>query len=82
MSGCGFLRDYETGFGFTIPILAGYGLSLAMPSWVMSLLEQRDLQLVTYAEGRWGLMDLIACVNGPCRSRLLSGSTLRWATRP
>ena len=50
-----FLRDYETGFGFTqYPSWPGYGLSLAKPSWVMSLLEQRDLQLVTYAEGRGG----------------------------
>jgi hypothetical protein len=35
---------------------------------VMGLLEQRELQLVTYAEGRWGLMDLVACVKGSCQS--------------
>jgi SAM-dependent methyltransferase len=40
-----------------------YGVSLVKPSWVVRLLEDRPmLQLVTYAEGRWGLMDVIGLV--------------------
>lgn len=40
-----------------------YGLSVVKPSWVCRLLEERPhLQLVTYAEGRWGLQDIVGCV--------------------
>jgi SAM-dependent methyltransferase len=69
------LRSYdETGFGYdeypsgpeeraerSEP--ASYGLSVVKPSWFCGLIEARpQLQLVTYAEGRWGLQDIVSCV--------------------
>jgi SAM-dependent methyltransferase len=42
---------------------SSYGVSLARPSWVMSMLERRPgLQLVSFLEGRWGDQDVYGCV--------------------
>jgi SAM-dependent methyltransferase len=43
-----------------------FGISLASPSWVGSVVVQRQgLQLLMYLEGRWGAQDVIACVRVP-----------------
>jgi SAM-dependent methyltransferase len=43
-----------------------FGISLASPSWVSSLIQRRQgLQLLMYLEGRWGAQDVIACVRVP-----------------
>lgn len=71
------LRDYEeTGFGYhdydiddevreSLSLPRDFGISLAAPSWVMSRLEGRRLQLLAYLEGRWGAQDVIACMRVP-----------------
>jgi SAM-dependent methyltransferase len=72
------LRSFaETGFGYadyqlpddfreSLSLPRSFGISLAAPSWVCSLLEQRTgLQLLGYLEGRWGAQDVIACVRVP-----------------
>ena len=69
------LRGYaETGFGYadyehpddvreSLSLPRSFGISLASPSWVGSLLQETaGLQLLTYLEGRWGAQDVIACV--------------------
>jgi hypothetical protein len=45
------------------PQQSGYGISLAQPSFVMGLLEQRPtLRLVSFEEMAWGnFQDLVAC---------------------
>ncbi|MGH2978809.1 MAG: class I SAM-dependent methyltransferase [Solirubrobacterales bacterium] len=72
------LRSYaDTGFGYadyqlpddfreSLSLPRNFGISLAAPSWVCSLIEQRTgLQLLAYLEGRWGAQDVIACVGVP-----------------
>jgi SAM-dependent methyltransferase len=72
------LRSYEeTGFGYadyqlphdfrkSLSLPENFGISLAAPSWVCSLIERRaGLQLLSYLEGRWGSQDVIACVRVP-----------------
>ena len=40
-----------------------YGLTLAKPSWVLRLLEQRKgLRVVSLSEGRWGAQDVLGLV--------------------
>jgi SAM-dependent methyltransferase len=72
------LQSYEaTGFGYadyqlpddfreSLSLPRNFGISLAAPSWVCSLIEQRGgLQLLSYLEGRWGAQDVIGCVRVP-----------------
>jgi SAM-dependent methyltransferase len=69
------LKSYiDTGFGFatydfpkehadSLSLPDDYGLSLARPSFVCSLIERRSgLKLVTLNEGGWDPLDVIACV--------------------
>jgi SAM-dependent methyltransferase len=69
------LHSYEeTGFGYAdyqlpddvrenLSLPRNFGISLASPSWVCSLIQAREgLQLLTYLEGRWGAQDVIACI--------------------
>jgi SAM-dependent methyltransferase len=68
------LRSYaETGFGYadyalpddfreSLSLPRNFGISLASPSWVGALLQERPLQLLAYLEGRWGAQDVIACI--------------------
>ena len=56
------------GFGYQdFPNAHGYGISLAKPSWVRSLVERRPgWTLISYAEQGWAsAQDVIACVNSP-----------------
>jgi SAM-dependent methyltransferase len=68
------LRSYrETGFGYadydmpddlreSLSLPRRFGISLASPSWVGSVLQRhRGLQMLMYLEGRWGAQDVIAC---------------------
>jgi SAM-dependent methyltransferase len=72
------LHDFaETGFGYanydmpddvrkSLSLPRRFGISLASPSWVSSLVQRRQgLQLLMYLEGRWGAQDVIACVRVP-----------------
>jgi SAM-dependent methyltransferase len=74
----GILRGYEeTGFGYadyelpddfreSLELPRNFGVSLASPAWVCSLVERRNgLQLLSFLEGRWGAQDVIACVRVP-----------------
>jgi SAM-dependent methyltransferase len=70
-----FFRDYETeGFAYCdYPDWPGYGTSLAKASWVMKKIEDRDLQVVSFSEGRWGAMDVLGVVRTPIEAQPTRG---------
>ena len=56
-----YLVDPE--FRASMSMAERYGLSLAGPSWVCSLIEARPrLQLLTYMENRWSTQDVVGCM--------------------
>lgn len=58
----------ETGFGYVdYPNQAGYGISLAKPSWTIALLDRHPgLQRLLYLEHGWDdHQDVVACAKSP-----------------
>ncbi len=61
--------EYETtGFGYVnYPGQGLYGIAIAKPSWLFSMIEQySDVRVVTFTERGWdGLQDVVACMRAP-----------------